>query len=225
MDWLHQITSDGSQIAPRDLAMRLVGAWIAGCVIVLIYRLARRGTPATPALQPTLVLLSILVAMVTQVIGDNTARAFSLVGALSIVRFRTAVEDTLDIAFVIFAVVVGMAIGANHWLVAGLGTVFVGTAAIAVRYRPAASNWFSGESTLQVRVGIGRDPNAILSETLDRMLSKHELVAGSTGRQGTALDLTYKIRVREGKSPQELLDALNKVDGVQSVEIRQAEEK
>ena len=150
MDWLHQITSDSSQIAPRDLAMRLVGAWIAGCIIVLIYRVARRGAPATPALQPTLILLSILVAMVTQVIGDNTARAFSLVGALSIVRFRTAVEDTLDIAFVIFAVVVGMAIGANHWLVAGLGTLFVGTAAIAVRYRPAASNWFYGESTLQV---------------------------------------------------------------------------
>lgn len=225
MDWLHQITADSSQITPSDLAMRLVGAWVAGCVIVLIYRAARRGAPATPALPPTLVLLAILVAMVTQVIGDNTARAFSLVGALSIVRFRTAVEDTLDIAFVIFAVVVGMAIGANHWLVAAVGTVVVGTAAMVLRHRPTTSSWFSGESTLQVRVGIGRDPNAILSETLDRLLAKHELVAGSTGRQGTALDLTYKIRVREGKSPQELLDALNKVEGVQSVEIRQAESK
>ena len=50
-------------------------------------------------------LLSILIAMVTQVIGDNIARAFSLVGALSIVRFRTVVRDTQDTAYVIFAVV------------------------------------------------------------------------------------------------------------------------
>ena len=59
-------------------------------------------------------LLSILIAMVTQVIGDNIARAFSLVGALSIVRFRTVVRDTQDTAFVIFAVAVGMAMGANN---------------------------------------------------------------------------------------------------------------
>ena len=62
----------------------------------------------------TLVLLTILIAMVTQVIGDNIARAFSLVGALSIVRFRTVVRDTQDTAYVIFAVAVGMAVGANH---------------------------------------------------------------------------------------------------------------
>ena len=61
----------------------------------------------------TLVLLTILIAMVTQVIGDNVARAFSLVGALSIVRFRTVVRDTQDTAYVIFAVAVGMAVGAE----------------------------------------------------------------------------------------------------------------
>ena len=74
----------------------------------------------------TLVLLTILIAMVTQVIGDNVARAFSLVGALSIVRFRTVVRDTQDTAYVIFAVAVGMAVGANHPLVALCGLVVVG---------------------------------------------------------------------------------------------------
>ena len=74
-------------------------------------------------------LLSILIAMVTQVIGDNVARAFSLVGALSIVRFRTVVRDTVDTAFVIFAVAVGMAVGANHPSVALSGIAIVGLAA------------------------------------------------------------------------------------------------
>jgi len=63
---------------------------------------------------------------VTQVIGDNVARAFSLVGALSIVRFRTVVRDTQDTAYVIFAVVVGMAVGANDLWVSLIGIGVVG---------------------------------------------------------------------------------------------------
>ena len=76
--------------------------------------------------------------MVTQVIGDNIARAFSLVGALSIVRFRTVVRDTQDTAFVIFAVVVGMAAGARDLVVAGIGIVVIGAAAFLMRPKKAA---------------------------------------------------------------------------------------
>jgi hypothetical protein len=74
----------------------------------------------------------VLIAMVTQVIGDNIARAFSLVGALSIVRFRTAVRDTEDTAYVIFAVVVGMAVGAGHVWVATLGMAVVALGAFVM---------------------------------------------------------------------------------------------
>jgi Domain of unknown function (DUF4956) len=72
----------------------------------------------------TLVLLTVLIAVVTQVVGDNVARAFSLVGALSIVRFRTVVRDTQDTAHVVFAVAVGMTTGAS--------TVWVAIAGISV---------------------------------------------------------------------------------------------
>ena len=78
-------------------------------------------------------LLSILIAMVTQVVGDNVARAFSLVGALSIVRFRTVVRDTQDTAYVIFAVAIGMAIGAHHFWVALAGVGVVALAAFMMR--------------------------------------------------------------------------------------------
>jgi uncharacterized membrane protein YhiD involved in acid resistance len=78
-------------------------------------------------------MMTILIAMSTQVIGDNVARAFSLVGALSIVRFRTVVKDTRDTAFVIFSVVVGMAIGAGHLTVAIVGIIVAGIAAFVVR--------------------------------------------------------------------------------------------
>src|SRR5687767_4489640 len=91
-----------------SVLVRLVIAMIAGGVVTLIYRFTRAADETSPSFTITLVLLSILIAMVTQVIGDNIARAFSLVGALSIVRFRTIVRDTQDTAYVIFAVGEGM---------------------------------------------------------------------------------------------------------------------
>ena len=93
---------------------------VLGGIVAAIYRRTRYASQTTSSFTVTLVLLSILIAMVTQVIGDNVARAFSLVGALSIVRFRTVVRDTQDTAYVIFAVAVGMAVGAAHpWLAIG----------------------------------------------------------------------------------------------------------
>jgi hypothetical protein len=78
------------------------------------FGLTHRGEqPPGHGFIPTLVLLTVLIALVTKVIGNNSARAFSLVGTLALFRFRTVVEDTRDTAFVIFAVVIGMAVGAG----------------------------------------------------------------------------------------------------------------
>jgi hypothetical protein len=89
--------------------------------LTVIYRGTRDVSRESAPFPGTLVLLCVLIAMVTQVIGDNVALAFSLVGALSVVRFRTAVRDTKDTAFVIFAVAVGMAIGAGQLVHVALG--------------------------------------------------------------------------------------------------------
>jgi hypothetical protein len=101
----------GLSLSPLNVGIRLVAAMILGFVVVFVYRKTRSEEDVAKSFTTTLVLLAILIAMVTQVIGDNIARAFSLVGALSIVRFRTVVRDTQDTAYVIFAVVVGMAAG------------------------------------------------------------------------------------------------------------------
>src|SRR3954463_13794949 len=112
-----------------EILIRLIVAMVLGGIVAFVYRHTRAPHEVAPSFPITLVLLSILIAMVTQVIGDNVARAFSLVGALSIVRFRTVVRDTQDTAFVICAVAVGMAVGANHPLVAVSGIAVVALAA------------------------------------------------------------------------------------------------
>ncbi|MGE5192265.1 MAG: DUF4956 domain-containing protein, partial [Deltaproteobacteria bacterium] len=104
-DWLVDKVAVEAPATPGELLIRLILALIFGGAVALVYRFSHgREQGAGVALTTTLVLLSVLIAMVSMVIGNSVARAFSLVGALSIVRFRTVVEDTRDTAFVIFSV-------------------------------------------------------------------------------------------------------------------------
>src|SRR4029077_19737086 len=148
--------------------VRLVLAMLFGLAIAWVYRRARPANGEAESFGVTLVLLTILIAMVTQVIGDNVARAFSLVGALSIVRFRTVVRDTQDTAYVIFAVVVGMAVGAkNPWVaIIGLGIVSL-AAFVMMRLRPGPLAGEDPEYVLTLRVGLGQDVNKLLDGQCD----------------------------------------------------------
>src|SRR4030095_10589873 len=131
----------GTPGAPVAVLTRLIAALLLGATVAFIYRRTRSASEVVPSFTVTRVLLAVLIAMVTQVIGDNIARAFSLAGALSIVRFRTVVRDTQDTAFVIFAVIVGMAAGADHLWVAVVGSAVVGVAILILRPRRRVTGW------------------------------------------------------------------------------------
>jgi hypothetical protein len=208
----------GSEIAV-PVAVRLVAALLLGAVVAWIYRHARKE-PAS-SFTATLVLLAVLIAMVTQVIGDNIARAFSLVGALSIVRFRTVVRDTQDTAYVIFAVAVGMAVGASSLWVAVAGILVVGTAAAAMRTKSIGEMLLAHR--LEVRVTIGQDAEQLIGSTLDSFLSARQMIAASTARQGAAIQVTYRVVLKSGRTAAELVTALNRVEGIQNVDMQRLE--
>ena len=201
------------------ILIRLVLAMLAGGVVTLIYRFTRAADETAPSFTVTLVLLAILIAMVTQVIGDNIARAFSLVGALSIVRFRTVVRDTQDTAYVIFAVAVGMAVGAGHPGLAGSGLAVIAVAAFAMRKGLVAVPVRHDPFLLNVRLALGHDPAALLAPAFDAHLMARHLVSIGTAKQGLAIELTYRAALRNEETAAELVNALNRVDGVQSVSL------
>src|SRR5688572_8721777 len=140
-EWLGPSMAIGPDPAYGLLAFRIGTALVLGVVVAGLYRWARRGEVVQATFLTTLVLLATVIAMATQVIGDNVARAFSLVGALSVVRFRTVVKDTQDTAFVILAVVVGMASGADHLAVGLVGLGVVGVSSLALWPRRRNGEW------------------------------------------------------------------------------------
>jgi hypothetical protein len=202
---------------PTAVLIRLVIALVLGVVVAFIYRRTRGAGEVQPSFPVTLVLLSILIAMVTQVIGDNVARAFSLVGALSIVRFRTVVRDTQDTAFVIFAVAVGMAVGASHPSVALSGIGVVGLAAWAMTRRNGAVE--APHYLLEVKVGVGHDAESTLRPVLDEFVKDRRLTSLATAKQGLAIEVCYEITFARDKSAGELVRTLNRIEGVQGVAL------
>ena len=105
------ILSKGVLTSWQDIVINIIIAFILGVIISWIYRRTHRGYSYSNSFISTLTILSMVTAFVMMVIGNNIARAFSLVGALSIIRFRTAVKDTRDTAFVFLSLAVGMAVG------------------------------------------------------------------------------------------------------------------
>src|SRR5262249_44860210 len=135
------------------LGLRLIVALLMGAVIGWIFDRTDRGGDRGMSFPTTLVLLCALVAMVTQVIGDNVARAFSLVGALSIVRFRPGLGVRRDAAFVFFSGVVGWAVGARILVLAAVGRALIGIAAMGISVVPRART--KPPFLLRVRIGLG----------------------------------------------------------------------
>ncbi len=205
-----------------SIVLRLLIATVFGLLVSAVYWLSqRRDAKEKFSLSVTIVLLTTLVAMTTMVIGDSLARAFGLVGALSIVRFRTVVEDTRDTAFVIFAVVVGMAIGAGNVIIALIGVPIVAVTAISLgmlgtTIRPAGRVY-----ELELRIGTGHDLEQAVQAVLDRFALQSKVISVVTARQGVALDLQYQVQLKPAALLLELVKALNQIEGVQSIEVRE----
>jgi hypothetical protein len=210
----------GSFPSVPALILRLVFAFILGCVIAAIYRYTQKSdSPATSNFVATLVMMCILLAVLTKVIGESQALAFSLVGILSIVRFRTVVDDTRETAFVVFAVIVGMACGVGNLTVA-MSALGVGGAAATLfgwlqRSPHAESEWI-----LLLRVSTSAGGATPWEALFTHHCDYAQLQGTATTRQGAALELTYKLRLKPGVAPLQLLNEINRLEGIQNLELK-----
>lgn len=220
-DWLKDGLAPEGDLTAEAIAARLALACVFGCVAAGVHLATQaRRREEVASFSTTLVLLTVLIAMVNLVIGNSVARAFSLVGALAIVRFRTVVEDTRDTAFVIFAVTMGMAAGAGYLLVAFVGAPIVTVAACAMhlwgRAAPALPQW-----EVKVRVGLGRDVEMLCGPVLDRHVAGRRLASMSTVKQGAAIEVAYRFQAADA-AVFAVVGDLNRQEGVQQVETRLA---
>lgn len=113
-------------ITVGEVLKNLLIALVGGYLISLVYRWTYNGPGYSNKFIHSLIIITMITSIVILVIGNNLARAFGLVGAMSIIRFRTAVKDTHDIVFIFFALATGLAAGVGLHQVTLVGVLFIG---------------------------------------------------------------------------------------------------
>jgi len=121
-------------ISLRDVVFNLIVALFCGIIISLLYRHTYKGLNYSSSFAISMIMLTMITSIVIMVIGNNLARAFGMVGAMSIIRFRTAVKDATDIMFIFFALTIGLAAGVKMYAVAIFGTLFISLIFLIISY-------------------------------------------------------------------------------------------
>lgn len=123
--YFFDIINNSNNLSIEDIVLRITFAAIIGLIIYVSYKLSHNGTVYSKKFNVTLVTLTILTATVMTVIGNNIALSLGMVGALSIVRFRTAIKDSRDTAYIFWTIVVGICCGVGDYVVASIGSAVI----------------------------------------------------------------------------------------------------
>lgn len=123
--YLYDVISSSGTLSTEDVLIRIGMSILFGLLIYISYRLTHGGSIYSVKFNITLLTLTILTTMVMTVIGNNVALSLGMVGALSIVRFRTSIKDSRDTTYIFWTIIVGICCGVGDYVVAGIGSMGV----------------------------------------------------------------------------------------------------
>jgi hypothetical protein len=183
-----------------DFVVRTAAAIVLGVVLAIVYRATHKGLSYSQSFTQTIVFVAVIVAIVMMTVSNSLATAFTLVGALSIIRFRTVVKDTRDTAFVFGALALGMAAGRGFWELAAIGTVAL----------------YKSEFILRFTFDQNKDSAGYLAK-IGEFAKRSNMLHIEPSGDGRSLRLTYDITLGKDATAEHLTGALSRIDGVSDV--------
>ena len=186
------------------LLVTLILSFVIGMFVYLIYRLTFSGVIYSKTFNLSLVMLTMVTTMVILIMANNVKLSLGMVGALSIVRFRTAIKDPIDTVFMFWAIAEGIVLGANFYLAAIIGAILIGVfmLLLASSKKKASLPYllilhYEDRASKQIKAMVAQIPYA-------RVKSK------TVQRQG--IELAVELRVRSSETG--FVDKFLRVDGV-----------
>jgi hypothetical protein len=191
-------------------------AFVLGQVVAWVYLRTHSGLSYSRSFTQSLVVMTLVVALVMFVIGDSIVTAFGLLGALALIRFRNVLKDTRDTVFVFIVLVVGMAVGTQRFLLASVGT-FVLILVVFFLHLTAFGTLgrFDGYLTVRLSRGGSGEPERVLRRfcrEIKRVSSQH--MGESAGEE-----IVFEIGLRDRSRGNDLIEELRRVDGVAHVSL------
>lgn len=212
VELLQSVDLPAGEFSINDIILTIVLSFLLSLLVGWTYQRTHRAPSYTQSYVQTLVLMSMVVAIVMLIIGSNIARAFTLVGALSIVRFRNAIKDTRDVGYIFFAMAVGMACGTRFYLLGAIATVVI----CFLLWVMLKLDFFAQPARrhlLKVRLAADMPYATLLEGAFGRFLKQWDLIAMETVQAGTLTELVYSVEVKPQTNLQEFLTELSALNG------------
>lgn len=205
LDSIFASTTDSLTLS--GLLLALGAALALGLLISLSYIKTHKDEGYSSGFTVTLIMLPAIISIIIMLIGNNVARAFSLAGAFSLIRFRSAPGDPKDIAYVFFTLAVGLACGMGYIAYGALFAVilcFVMIALKAINYaNPQTSN-------MQLKITVPEDLNfqGLFDDILAKYTNSWTMKRVKTSDFGTVFELVYLITLRQPAEQKNFIDEL-----------------
>lgn len=185
--WSQQFAS----FTPGKTALVLLFALVAGVIVSLVYRKTYRGVMYNPSFTTTLILLTLVTAPVVMAIGSDIGLSMGMVGALSIVRFRTAVKDPIDTAYMFWAITMGILIGSGTLIISLVVVATISVIMLALSFVKLRTS----ENYLLV---VHYDPSAEqeISAELHHNVRNYRIRSKTVTRAGAEMTVDLRMRYR-----------------------------
>ena len=202
------LTQAGTSISVLQIALMLLLSFALGLFIFFIYKKTFQGVMYSKTFNVSLVALAMVSATVIMAVTSNIILSLGMVGALSIVRFRTAIKDPIDIVYMFWAISIGIMTGAGLWILAVISSAIIGLVLFVfskanIRYEPYL---------LIVRYNNGELENEIYKH-LDSSVNSYKVK--SKVKSPDNFELTIDIKVKSDRGG--IVNTLDAIDGISSV--------
>ena len=201
--FLENVTS----VSLLDMVLALVLAFGVGMFIFFIYKKTYAGVMYSSSFGVTLVALTMITTLVILAVTSNVVLSLGMVGALSIVRFRTAIKEPMDIAFLFWSIAVGIVLAAGFIPLAVIGSVVIGLILLVFANRKSSANPY-----IVVLSCEGSESEKAATEFLAQQTKKCT-VKSKTARKG-CVELNLEVRLRDDNT--DFINTLTDIAGVQS---------
>lgn len=224
--FLQQLFSGSSPSHAADLQTILIClllSFVLGQSLAWVYTWTHSGLSYSRSFVQSIIVLTIIAALVMVIIGANVVAAFGLIGALALIRFRNVLKDTRDASFIFSALVIGMGVGSGQFGLAIIGTLALGAILIYL-----SATGFGGrerhDGMLRFRLNSGGGEDR-LAPILRRHCRSASLVTVRRALAGGGpAEYAYQVTLRNRERNAELLGDLGRVEGLEDISLALAED-
>lgn len=204
--FLENITS----FSALDMALAMVLAFIVGLFIFFVYKKTYTGVMYSASFSVSLIALTLITTLVILAVTSNIILSLGMVGALSIVRFRSAIKEPLDIAFLFWSIAAGIVLGAGLLPLAILGSLFIGIILVLFVNKKSVDSPF-----ILIISSEGEEQEDEILRQIQQSVKKHCVKTKTVSDSG--MEFTFEVRLKEGST--KFVGALKGIPGVKNVAL------